>query len=512
MIGRLLAPLRRGASAGSADRRPPVPRAPGPRETAPREAAPRETALLAPGEAFTPTRPKPGRRQAVGRQAELARILQALLEERAHVVLYSERGRGKTSLSNLVVEALRQAGTVVARHTCEAGSDFGGIVRGLARDLPASLLASPAVPDLGEGCEAALPRGEVRPHDVVSLLPRLACRSLVCLVDEFDRIEDDATRTRLADTIKQLSDRGVALLFLLVGVSENLEQILGQHPSIQRNLVAVPLPLLGDDEVAGLVATAGARAGFHFPAEAVARVTELARGMPYMAQLLGLRLAQAAYDRGEAAIREEDFDAALARLIEDAPPRARALYASLTAHGHDVEMAAALHWLATARQDRWGACKPGSRPGARWWWTVGRARRGAGSVCKRPGRSRPAAWGRAWRASRTARCCTTCCCCPRGTRRWASHWAGTAPRTPPRTPAARCPPRRRGRCRRHRGESARAGPARHGGAPPPGSSRRYTPGRAAPRPSGMRRGRRSCRPRPYAGQPCHRPAPGCGCS
>ena len=81
-----------------------------------------------------------------------------------------------------------------------------------------------------------------------------------------------------------------------------------------------------------------------------------------MAQLLGLRLAQAAYDRGEAAIREEDFDAALARLIEDAPPRARALYASLTAHGHDVEMAAALHWLATARQDRWGRLQAGFTP------------------------------------------------------------------------------------------------------------------------------------------------------
>ena len=42
---------------------------------------------LSPGEVFTPTQPKVGRRHLVGREAELHRILQALREEHEHVVL-----------------------------------------------------------------------------------------------------------------------------------------------------------------------------------------------------------------------------------------------------------------------------------------------------------------------------------------------------------------------------------------------------------------------------------------
>ncbi len=338
----------------------------------------RQTAgRIAPGEAFTPTQPKSGRRRLVGREAELRRILQALQEDRAHVVLYSERGRGKTSLANLVVELLRRSGSIVARCTCEAGTTFDSLMRGLMHDLPPSLLAGrpgrgnegrdasqfdlgrPA--DVGgyethdlDGCGAALPQGELRPRDVVALPQRLNCRDLVCVVDEFDRVEDPATRTRLADTIKQLSDRDVRLLFLIVGVSENLDQILGQHPSIQRAVVGVHLSLFSDRDVAQLIARGARETGLDFHPAVIARVTVLARGMPYMAQLLCLRLTQAATDRDDTSVTEDDFDAAVLRLIEDASPRVLALYDHLTTHGQDGEMVQALRRVATAPQDSWG--------------------------------------------------------------------------------------------------------------------------------------------------------------
>lgn len=309
--------------------------------------------VLQPGDAFTPTQPRQGRREIAGRQEELQRILQALQEERAHVVLYTERGRGKTTLANLVISTLRQKGVIVARHTCEAGSSFDSVMRGLARDLPRSLLATHDAGN-GVGCEGALPPGELRPRDVVALMSKLLCRSLVCVVDEFDRIEDPGTRTRLADTIKQVSDGGVPLLFMVVGVSENLEQILGQHPSIQRNLVAVQLPLLRDADVVMILEQGAEDAGFTlFPGAAV-RAAAIARGSPYMAQLLGLRLVQAAARRGDKMVLPADLTAAAERLVEDVPQRTASLYASLTSGGADGEMVRALRALATAEQDTWG--------------------------------------------------------------------------------------------------------------------------------------------------------------
>lgn len=315
---------------------------------------PRDAGRAAPNDAFTPTRPRPGRR-LIGRQKELERVLRALVEEQAHVVLYSERGRGKTSLANLVVDSLRRAGVIVARHTCEAGTTFDSLLRGLAQDLPVALLASAAVPVEGtRGCEAALPAGPLRPRDVVTLPSHLTCRGLVCVVDEFDRIEDVAARTLLADSIKQLSDGGVPLAFMIVGVSENLEQILGQHPSIQRALVSVNLPLLPDVEIGDLILRGGYDMGLTFLPSVIARVVEQARGMPYVAQLMGLRLAQTATAAGKKIVDDADFDAVVQRMIDDTPPRVVALYAAMTANGRDSEMIAVLTRIATAGQDAWG--------------------------------------------------------------------------------------------------------------------------------------------------------------
>lgn len=309
---------------------------------------------LLPGQAFTPTQPCSSQRGIIGRLAELERILQALCEERAHVVLYSERGRGKTTLANLVVETLRMGDVMVARHTCDAGSSFDTVMRGLAGDLPRALMAAPANDPDEVGCEAALPPHRLRPADVIALPSRLTCRRLVFVVDEFDRVKDTETRTLLADTIKQLSDHAVPLLFMLVGVSENLEQILGQHPSIERNLAALPLPLLTETEVASLIARGAKAGGFTLEPAVAKQAVALVRGSPHAAQLVGLRLVQAAARRGDTVVRGPDLAKAIVHLLAATQPQTLTLHDTLIAHGTDAEMVWGLRVLASAAPDAWG--------------------------------------------------------------------------------------------------------------------------------------------------------------
>jgi hypothetical protein len=144
------------------------------------------------------------------------------------------------------------------------------------------------------------------------------------------------------------------LRFLIVGVSENLDQILGQHPSIQRNVVGVHLPLFSDQDVAALIAKGARESGFTFMPSAVARIVVLARGMPYMAQLLALRLAQATAQRDATLVSDADFNTAVQGLLADANPRVLVLFSELTVHGQDRDMLAALRHVATAGQDAWG--------------------------------------------------------------------------------------------------------------------------------------------------------------
>ena len=326
-------------------------------------ASARPQAPLLANEAFTPTQPRTGRGGLIGRQNEIDTILQSLLEDKAHVVLYSERGRGKTSLSNVVVERLKRKGLIVVRYQCEASTTFDSFMRGLVRRLPESLLVSPQRTEKLEGCEAALPASPLRPDDVLTLLPRLRLNALVCVVDELDRIVDPETRTMLADTIKQLSDRSIPLLFLLIGVSDNLEQLLGQHPSIQRALVALPLPLLSDEEISDIVEKGAREAGLTFPGELVSSIVALSRGMPYLAHVLGLRIAQAAARRNSRVVKPVDFVSPLERLVRQAPSDVLRHYDELTANGRDEAAAWALRVVATCPQDDYGSIRVIETPG-----------------------------------------------------------------------------------------------------------------------------------------------------
>jgi hypothetical protein len=318
-------------------------------------AAPSAPAPVALNAAFTPTQPKAGGRQLIGRRREQTRIVQALLEDRAHVVLYSERGRGKTSLANWVIETLRRSGVMVGRFTCDAVTTYDDLMRGAVRDLPTSLLTIDAARQSAEqGCDAALPSGPLQARDLVSLPERLDCRHLVLVIDEFDRVRDDATRTRLADTIKQLSDRVAPLQFLILGVSDNLEQILGQHPSTKRAIYGVHLRLFENAEMAEMIVRASHESAIDVPEWIVDRIVKLARGMPHMAQLFGLRVTQAAVTRGDRTVNHEDYAQAVERLIEDASPFTHAMYAALTKGGSDPAMVGLLRELALAPQDAWG--------------------------------------------------------------------------------------------------------------------------------------------------------------
>ena len=309
---------------------------------------------LSPNAVFTPTRPRAGRRQIVGRQAELERIVDAILLDAGHVVLYSERGRGKTSLANVAVEALRRRGAIVGRFVCEAQTGYDTLFRGLVRDLPSSLLAAHGTGADDEGCEAVLPGHPLRPIDVANIPARLTCPTLVFVIDEFDRVQDIETRTRLADTIKLLSDRGVPLSLIIVGVSATLEQIIGQHPSIERNIMPIHLPLLEDGEIAEMLRKGGAQAGLTFSDKAVDVVTGVARGMPYMAQLMGLRMTQATAQRGDGNVTDADVLGAIKILIRDTSPSIVGVYAELVAGDTDHVVRDALERIANAAQDSWG--------------------------------------------------------------------------------------------------------------------------------------------------------------
>lgn len=264
-------------------------------------------------ETFTPTRPRALGPLFIGRETELERMLGAMHQEHAHIVLYGARGRGKTSLANAFADLATESGCVTVRRACGAESTYERLFRGLLSGIPARLLGADTVAHAA----SRLPDGAFGPEDVTEALSGLRGGHVVLLIDEFDRAESPALRNALAETIKNLSDQALPVTLLVVGVAASLEDLLGRQPSIQRNIAAVHVPPMPDPDIARIIAAGAGATGFDFAPEASDAVVRLSRGMPYYAHLLCLFATRIAASRpeGEAGKRRvsaEDIDAAVA--------------------------------------------------------------------------------------------------------------------------------------------------------------------------------------------------------
>jgi len=264
-------------------------------------------------ETFTPTRPRALGPLFIGREAELERMLGAMQQEHAHIVLYGARGRGKTSLANAFADLATEAGCVTVRRACGAETGYERLFRGLLGGIPARLLGA----DTGSHAANLLPAGSFGPEDVTEALSGLRGGHVVLLVDEFDRAESAALRNAVAETIKNLSDQALPVTLLVVGVAASLEDLLGRQPSIQRNIAAVHVPPMADPDIARIIAAGAGAIGFDFTPEASDAVVRLSRGMPYYAHLLCLfatRIAAArpAEEAGGRQVAAADVAAAVA--------------------------------------------------------------------------------------------------------------------------------------------------------------------------------------------------------
>ena len=179
---------------------------------------------------------------------------------------------------------------------------------------------------------AGLPHGTINPSDLVALPSRLNAPHLVLIIDEFDRVQDEATRDGLADTLKQASDRAANLSFVIVGVSTLLERLLGNYASVQRNVVSVHLPALNGDEIEAIIERGAAISGLAFSPGIIQEIAGLSCDSPYIAHLLGLRLSQSARERCSKVVHKNDLAAAIRRIAEETDPDALACYSEVIAN------------------------------------------------------------------------------------------------------------------------------------------------------------------------------------
>jgi Cdc6-like AAA superfamily ATPase len=308
-------------------------------------------------DAFTPTRPKQQAGFFSGRHKQLQRIIAGIEEERAHVVLYGERGSGKTSLANIVATKAEEAGYHVVKLACSSDLDFDEVFRIALRRIPANFLNEGMGVTHRAGIdtfEQLLPAGEIGVSDLIRALERIHDRHVILVLDEYDRITNEATKNKLAELIKNMSDASAPVTILLIGVAENVDELLGRHPSLRRTLVTIPLPLMTSREIEGIIVTGERKSGLTFAPDVRRTVVSFAQGLPYHAQLLCLFAARSAVRRHSARVEGQDLRYAVERAADEAESRVKDAYNLAVAYPDGQVFKDLLFAAACAPSDEFG--------------------------------------------------------------------------------------------------------------------------------------------------------------
>ncbi|WP_293678615.1 ATP-binding protein [uncultured Phenylobacterium sp.] len=240
--------------------------------------------------AFTPSQPVADRRMFAGRDDILSAIIHSIEDQRLHIVIYGERGIGKTSLLHMLAQAAADARYIVIYTSCGANSSFDDAMRTAATDIPVLFHSGFAPTDRqaekGDTLADLLPEGPVSPRRFADLCAKLTGTRVLIILDEFDRCESSAFRRDVAELTKHLSDRRGRVQLVLAGVAADLTQLIAHIPPIRRNRFAQRVPKMSDDEVLKIIANGEREVGFSFEPAATELVVAVSRGSPYLANLL----------------------------------------------------------------------------------------------------------------------------------------------------------------------------------------------------------------------------------
>jgi Cdc6-like AAA superfamily ATPase len=251
--------------------------------------------------AFRPGAPVDTQDFLAGRTDQLTDILNATWQPGRHVILFGERGVGKTSVAKVIVQIKASAGSHVLDSktiNCDESDDFSSIWHKAFGSLDITIDDKPATLD------ELLPE-IVTPDHVRYALSRLEGNSLIVL-DELDQLKNEAAKNLMAATIKNLSDHLIDTTLLLVGVADTLDDLIAQHKSIERALVQVQMPRMTTDELKEIVNKGVLSVSMTITDHAKSLIPRFSLGLPYYTHSLALYSGLRAVDQGRTEIIADD--------------------------------------------------------------------------------------------------------------------------------------------------------------------------------------------------------------
>lgn len=271
--------------------------------------------------AFRPSQPVQSFDLFSGRTQLLKRIIRAIQDQNMHLVVYGDRGIGKTSLLHIVRELAGNANYVVTYTSCGEDTDFHETMRTILARIPRLYDANidPMAGEVERGGSLAdcLPAGPLNVGQISDVMANVEGTRVLILLDEFDRTRSDKFRNSIAELIKNLSDRSIRCQLLIAGVASNLTDLVTHVPSIRRNIIGIAVPNMTDAEVRQMLQRGFDAGELTTEDAAMDALLNASGGLPYLTALLGQHTAMACAEDGQSVVTTEHVRTAVELAAED---------------------------------------------------------------------------------------------------------------------------------------------------------------------------------------------------
>ncbi|NLO05639.1 MAG: ATP-binding protein [candidate division WS1 bacterium] len=321
---------------------------------------------------FTPRHPVDRAEYFRGREAQVASCYASMLEVGSHILIYGDRGVGKTSLATVACERATDDANPkpqVCQVNCDAKSTFHSIWASVLTRLgvEGNVVAKTKEKTEGGGFElnAAVAKGgadthttsredvetfhqsELTPSSVAQLIDDFdENRHGLIVIDEIDRLPDEVDRQLMADLMKQLSDRRTPTTLVLVGIAQTAGDLLAGHPSSQRSLTQVRLDRMDSNEIREILEKGSSACDIGFADDVVDRIVDFSAGYPHFAHLLGQKCAYHAIRLRDYHVHSHELSYALQDAVKEAEESLRIAYSDATSSAQAAGYTEILHALA----------------------------------------------------------------------------------------------------------------------------------------------------------------------
>ena len=269
-------------------------------------------------EIFTPSSPIENKDLFSERRLQSFNIYETILEKGKHAVLYGNRGVGKTSLANMIRYFLEDLITI--KVTCNRDDNFKTIWERALRKVKFAYPIKKVGYKPDEQIEVIpiqVPEIEnITITEIEDILFELQ-EKMVFIFDEFDIIKNKKTKAQMADIIKLLSDNLPFITIIIVGIAENIDGLLGEHPSIERCVSQINLPTMKVEEAEEMITKYMIFLELKIGSKILDKIIELSSGFPNYLHLLTKHSAQEAIYDNKSVVRMPHFYKAIEKSIEN---------------------------------------------------------------------------------------------------------------------------------------------------------------------------------------------------